>query len=438
MQVYFFRARKRDKLIEDIRQLGWSTRVIYDIHKVTKDIKWIILDASSGNWKTNAAIFTRKGLRMLLLIDEEISEDELREIGISGVLFPDEQFCARYLELTQIEEVLADEITATNEPNQSIPLSQRLNKTSSEEITNETKLPIQITVKKEIASVDIFNQQPETDTAESSFNEKMERSTLPSIVTVYGAKGGIGRTVFLLNLASVLAKFGLKACVLDLDLYHGTVAATLQVHPEWAITDLVRRIHEPKLRQTCLQQSEMGFSFVAAPTSYMDISGITIDALVEVIHFLKEEMDIVLIDIPTIFDSGLKGIMEHSDSILLMTSDESASVKNLRMMAGELQKLGKPQLFTIGNRVTGHGVSEAEFKEFLPWPLLLSFAEDATVGILAKRGKCIAIEQPTHAYSVQLERLVRRWVGQEAAANKSWLGSLQQRLIPKRKGGKQP
>ena len=435
--MHFFRPRKRDDLIGFMRQSGWHVRTLYDAVKVTKDMKQIVLDATSGNWKANAAIFMKKGLEVFLLVDEEISFEELEDVGVSGILPSNEQFCSRFLELIQSEKEAADQTSEIDIPFISdIPLSQRIKKENIEQDAQQNHTRLSNVDK--IVEINSGTDPSEQDSHDSEIEMIFTKNTKevnPSTITVYGAKGGVGRTVFLLNLASMLTKYGVKVCVLDLDIYQGNVASTLQIHPERTITDLVRQIHDPIERQTCLLQSGMGFSFVAAPTSYMDTSGITVETLTEVILFLKDEMDVVLIDTSSFLDDVIRVAMEHSDQVFLMTTDEPASVKNLRKMMDHFGRMTNPQFVSVLNRVSGSGMGVNELQEYLPWPLLFTLPEDVNVNKAAMRGRCITREQPTLTYSIVLEQLVKGWLGDEPITPKNWFVQLQQLVKRQLKGG---
>ncbi len=59
------------------------------------------------------------------------------------------------------------------------------------------------------------------------------------IVTVFSAKGGVGKTTFSTNLGAYLAATGSRTLLVDLDLAFGDVAISLQLLPERTMTDVV-------------------------------------------------------------------------------------------------------------------------------------------------------------------------------------------------------
>lgn len=234
---------------------------------------------------------------------------------------------------------------------------------------------------------------------------------LPSIAAVYASKGGVGKTTFLLHLAAILAKEGRRVCVLDLDLMHGTVASMLQIHPNKTIVDLVRRIDDPKAGRACLLQTKTGFTIVAAPLQPCTFR-MQREQLLAVLRFLKEEADIVLIDTPVHFDSLIKLALEQAEQLFLMTTDEPASIWSLvrmKPLIGSLQPT--PELYLVWNRLTEPALVK-QWRENLPWPVMLELPEDPTVIKAVRSGQWIA-SSPCSPYRLRVKQLADRWLGVE-------------------------
>ncbi|THF74379.1 AAA family ATPase [Cohnella fermenti] len=236
-------------------------------------------------------------------------------------------------------------------------------------------------------------------------------ANMPAVAAVYAAKGGVGKTTFLLHMAARLAKEGQRVCVVDMDLLFGTVAAMLNMKPPKTIVDLLQRIEDPKASRACLLPTEPGFLVVAAPLQPGRFR-LEPAQLLTLLGFLKEETDLVLIDLPAAFDSLTRQVLQASDQLFLMTTDEPASLLNLERVGPLLAGLRpSPESWLVWNRLTAPA-PHVLWKERLPWPTALELPEDATVTSAVRRGEWIPVS-PTSPYRLQMGRLVDPWLGKE-------------------------
>ena len=60
------------------------------------------------------------------------------------------------------------------------------------------------------------------------------------IFTVFGGKGGTGKSTVATNLGVALARSGARTCLMDLDLAFGDVGVLLGLFPERTLSDAVR------------------------------------------------------------------------------------------------------------------------------------------------------------------------------------------------------
>src|SRR5579875_3252327 len=66
-----------------------------------------------------------------------------------------------------------------------------------------------------------------------------EQGPAGHVVTVFSAKGGVGKTTIAVNTAAYLQRLGAKTLLVDLDLMFGDVGICLQLPPTTSIMDLV-------------------------------------------------------------------------------------------------------------------------------------------------------------------------------------------------------
>src|SRR5215467_12571086 len=60
-----------------------------------------------------------------------------------------------------------------------------------------------------------------------------------SVISIFGAKGGVGATTVAANLAGALQSAGSKVCLVDLDLHLGDVLSFMDVAGNYSITDVL-------------------------------------------------------------------------------------------------------------------------------------------------------------------------------------------------------
>ena len=66
------------------------------------------------------------------------------------------------------------------------------------------------------------------------------------VITVFSAKGGVGKTTLSTNLATHLASSGLRTLLIDLDLAFGDVAISLQLLPTSSVHDARGHVRPPR------------------------------------------------------------------------------------------------------------------------------------------------------------------------------------------------
>ncbi len=246
----------------------------------------------------------------------------------------------------------------------------------------------------------------------------------PSTVAVYAAKGGVGNTTFLLHVAMRAAKEGFRVCVLDLN-PDGTLAATLHMLPHKTIQDLAFRLDDRKASRACLLQTKLGFSLVAAPLQPHAFQ-LQPEELGGILRFLKEEHELVLVDLPVHMDGLTKLALEQMEQLFLMTMDEPASLIHLERMKPFFASLRPaPEMAMVWNRLLAPA-PKADWKERLPWPVVLELPEEPSVREASWNGEW-RTSSLCSPYRLQVNRLVDRWMGREPEApdpKRNWLRSL--------------
>lgn len=170
-----------------------------------------------------------------------------------------------------------------------------------------------------------------------------EREGRGRVITVFSAKGGVGKTTISTNVAAHLAASGMPTLLVDLDLMFGDVAITLQLIPSGTVSDLVAmRGHLDKsgLDSVVARHESTGLDVVAPSTDPADADRVPADVIVELLRTARDHYDYVVVDTPPAFTEHVLTALDVSDLTLLIATLDIPAVKNLRIAMNTLDALG--------------------------------------------------------------------------------------------------
>lgn len=236
-----------------------------------------------------------------------------------------------------------------------------------------------------------------------------------TLVTVFSAKGGCGKTTLSTNLGAALAKGGRhEVCVVDLDLAFGDVAIVLQLFPAHTIADLVGlgESLDASALTSLLTPHSPGLTTLVAPVE--PGTGEIPPALVAAaLRLLKEQFEFVVVDTPPAFTDHVLAAFDESDVIALMATLDIPALKNLKLSLETLELLNYPQerWAVVLNRADSKvGLSVAEVEKTLRLPISVQIPSSRAVPAAINRGVPIVIDEPGHPVSVAIREFAERRV----------------------------
>jgi pilus assembly protein CpaE len=166
------------------------------------------------------------------------------------------------------------------------------------------------------------------------------------IITVFGSKGGVGKSVLSTNLAVALAQVSEgPVALVDANLQFGDDAVMLQLHPTHTITEAVMagdRLDIDLLDDLLLRHEPTGVLVLAAPTEPASADQIQRSDLINILSVLREMCDYVVVDTSPHLSDGTLVALELADEIVMVSSLDVMSLKNSRVSLQALQVLGVP------------------------------------------------------------------------------------------------
>ena len=239
-----------------------------------------------------------------------------------------------------------------------------------------------------------------------------------TVITVFGAKGGIGKTTISSNLAIALVAEAHQSVVLvDMDTRFGDVAITMDIPVERSIADLAKNL-DNVTRDTLneyLVEHESGVKILPAPTRPSDWRNLGGPQIRDVVDILSQTHDFVILDTPGTFNEVVAAAIEVGTMILLVTTLDMASIKDTVLALEMLhERFGNDdeRIKVVLNRAgMDTGVREKDVEATLDTPLWWRIPQDNEVVKAAQLGRPIVSSKPNSRVSVQIRQMARALAG---------------------------
>lgn len=255
------------------------------------------------------------------------------------------------------------------------------------------------------------------------------------IIALHSYKGGTGKTLLAVNLATLLAKMGKKVCLLDLDLRAPSVHAVFRNETEHWVNDYLSKTCKiDKILSDCTCKN------MARGKLYVGLANPSTEAIREVeskdrkwemealgrLFSLKTTLvndrhfDYVFFDTsPGLQYSSINAIVT-ADVVLVVMSLDKSDVEGTQRMIRDLYELFEKKTGIIINKISNERLAEVtqinNSIKLATQPLPIVGTVPCSCDILAAGGKCLfASEKPNHLFTKTL-----REIAANVAAMKSY------------------
>ena len=235
------------------------------------------------------------------------------------------------------------------------------------------------------------------------------------VVTVFAAKGGVGKTTVATNLAVELAAGGARVLLVDLDLAFGDVAISLALMPQRSSVDLVAMSGNLDAQglASVVTAHDSGLHALCAPAHPGDAERIPATSVTELLRVARRIYDFVIIDTPQAFTEHVLAALDSSDVTILLGTLDIPAIKNLKLALDTLDQLGHPResLVLVLNRSDAKvGLSASDVTAALGRPIAVEIPSSVSVPAATNRGEAIVASEPNHPVSAALKALAREYV----------------------------
>ncbi|GFH35884.1 AAA family ATPase [Streptomyces pacificus] len=177
-----------------------------------------------------------------------------------------------------------------------------------------------------------------------------------TVVTVSGAKGGVGTTLTAVQLALAARAGGTTVALCDLDLQSGDVASYLDVQFRRSIVDLagIQDI-SPRVLQDAVYAHETGIGLLLAPGEGERGEEVTERSVRQIVSALRNRYEVVVLDCGSCMNGANAAAIEMADTTLLVTTPDVVAVRAAKRMVrlwDRLQIRKAEETVTVLNRYT--------------------------------------------------------------------------------------
>lgn len=152
------------------------------------------------------------------------------------------------------------------------------------------------------------------------------------MITITSSKGGVGKTIFLLNFAGIIAKMNKKVLIVDCDLIGGNISLNLDIKPIKNIyhisLDLLSNCY--RNYKDYVTSYHKNIDIISSCKDPREALKIDIDYILSFLEDVKSYYDVILVDTTHGLTRDNVKIFDKSDIILYMMTNDLMDIKNTK------------------------------------------------------------------------------------------------------------
>lgn len=237
------------------------------------------------------------------------------------------------------------------------------------------------------------------------------------VLTVFGAKGGIGKSTIATNLATAITgRTDHSVLIIDLDTRFGDIAIMMDIDAPVTLADLASNI-DTLDRQTfrnALTEHESGVYVLSAPKHPREWRSMSPDQLRLVVQMAARLFDYVILDTPGALNDVVSMAVEEATQLILVTSLDMFSIKDSAYVLDLLQSEGYPDrrlLLVVNNVNQNHTLSAEDVERVLLRNVDWQIPYDARVVRTSQIGLPVVVAKPKSPSSRSLVALAGHLTG---------------------------
>lgn len=192
------------------------------------------------------------------------------------------------------------------------------------------------------------------------------------VIACLGARGGVGTSTVLSNLAQIISRDReKKTALIDMDPYFGTTAMNFDVDPTRDLHTLLEspeRVDGLFLDRVMIRIND-NLDILSAEIPFKDAVTPKTEAADVLLTRVRDKYDVILVDLPRALNPLTRAILQQADRTVLVSETTLPSLRDLLRMQDLIKDtLRKPQPLIVLNRLgcaPKHEIAKSDFEKHL-------------------------------------------------------------------------
>jgi septum site-determining protein MinD len=225
------------------------------------------------------------------------------------------------------------------------------------------------------------------------------------LICCISAKGGVGKTTLVSNLAAALADFGENTIAMDANLTTPNLALHVGMHLAPKTLHHVMR-GRASLRNA-IYSHPYGFKIIPASINLSDLKGVDVTRLPEISFSLLGKADYILLDCAAGLGREALSAMSAADEVIVVTNPTLPAVTDALKILKIAQNSEMKIVGVVVNRVKGteHELSIKEIEGILGIPVISKIPEDPNIEKSIQEKKVIFEYSSYSPAAIEIKRL---------------------------------
>lgn len=240
------------------------------------------------------------------------------------------------------------------------------------------------------------------------------------LISVASARGGVGKTIFAVNLAIAMSQYDAKIALVDYSMFAGDFFSMLDQVPRNTVADAIGQGEmDVNFLSSLMSKHPLGFDYLACPNDDFDFYSFDYEAATALLQVSRSLYDYIVVDTGVYDLPPTNAAVDESDLAFLVTNRDLARFMSLQRLIRGYKERGYPEQkikVIVNDAELGTEITEEEIEEVIEHPVtayLPSIGVEATFSI--NSGKPLIQSKPDLPMVGVLNKLaeysIQRWAG---------------------------